>query len=108
MSVAKDGIWIIDINGNTVYANERMAEILGTSPSAMIGQASFAYIYPEDQKAAQQLFEAKKDGGIDPFHFRLRRKDGTAVWVDVQGTPMYNATRKFTGIVGTFSVSPGG
>jgi PAS domain S-box-containing protein len=53
----------------------------------------------------QRLFDAKKRGDINPFHFRLRCKDGSEVWVDVQGTPMYNAAGRFTGIVGTFSVS---
>jgi PAS domain S-box-containing protein len=44
----RDGIWIIDADAQTIYANERMAEILGTSPAEMIGQPSFAYLFPED------------------------------------------------------------
>jgi hypothetical protein len=43
----------------------------------MVGGASFAYVY-----------------------FKLRRKDGSAIWVDVQGTPMHNAAGVFTGIIG--------
>jgi PAS domain-containing protein len=31
MGKVADGIWIIDKAGNTVFANDRMAEILGTS-----------------------------------------------------------------------------
>jgi PAS domain S-box-containing protein len=105
MEKQPDGIWIIGADTKTVYANERMAEILGTSPSEMVGLASFAYVYPEDVDAAQRLFDAKVRGDTKPFHFRLRRKDGSAVWVDVQGTPMHNAAVEFKGIVGTFSVS---
>ena len=82
-----------------------MADILGTNPAEMIGQPSFAYVFAEDVSAAQKLFESKKQGDFNPFHFRLRCKDGSAVEVDVQGTPMYNAAGKFNGIVGTFSVS---
>ena len=81
-----------------------MAEILGTSPSEMVGRPSFAYVFPEDVEAAQR-FEAKVRGDKKPFHFRLRRMDGSAVWVDVQGTPMHNAAGAFRGIVGTVSVS---
>jgi hypothetical protein len=40
-----------------------------------------------------------------PFQFKLRRKDGSPIWVDVQGTPMHNAAGVFQGIVGTISVS---
>ena len=87
----QDGIWIIGADAKTSYANERMAEILGTSPSEMVGRESFAYVFPEDLNAAQRLFDAKTRGDTKPFHFRLRRKDGLAIWVDVQGTPMHNA-----------------
>lgn len=100
-----DGIWIIGADAKTTYANERMAEILGTSPSEMVGRESFAYVFPEDGDAAQRLFDAKTRGDTKPFHFKLRRKDGSPVWVDVQGTPLYNAEGLFRGIVGTFSVS---
>jgi PAS domain S-box-containing protein len=101
-----DGIWIIDTEARTAFANDRMAEILGTSPSEMTGRPSFEFVFPEDVDAAQKLFEAKIRGDTKPFHFKLRRKDGSAIWVDVQGTPMHNAAGEFRGIVGTFSVSP--
>lgn len=107
MEKRKDGIWIIDSEAITVYASAQMADILGTTPAEMIGQPSFTYIFPEDGDSAKRLFETKKRGGVDPFHFRLRRKDGSAVWVEVQGTAMYNARGQFTGIVGTFSPSTG-
>jgi PAS domain S-box-containing protein len=96
---AKDGIWIIGAYAHTVYANERMAEILGTSPSEMVGHPSFSYVFPEDMAHAQRLFDGKKTGDINPFHFKLRREDGSVVWVDVQGTPMYNAAGVFKGSI---------
>jgi PAS domain S-box-containing protein len=105
MSKQSDGIWIIDPDARTVYANAAMGEILGTTPSDLVGCPSFDYISPEDVPAAQRLFEAKIRGDTNPFHFKLRRKDGTSIWVDVQGTPMHNAAGDFIGIVGTFSVS---
>ncbi len=101
----QDGIWIIDTQARTVYANDRMAEILGSSTQDMKGQLSFEYVFPEDLEAARRLFDFKKRGDSGPFHFKLRRKDGSACWVNVQGTPMYNANGEFKGIVGTFSVS---
>lgn len=105
MEKQPDGIWIIDTEAKTVYANIRMAEILGTTPSEMQGQPSFTYVFPEDVDAARRLFDWKKGGNAAPFHFRLRRKDGSTIWVDVQGTPMKNAAGQFTGIIGTFAVS---
>lgn len=100
-----DGIWIIDSNAQTLYANAAMGQILGLDAADLIGQPSFDYIFPEDAAAAQKLFESKQHGDTNPFHFKLKRKDGSSVWVDVQGTPMRNAAGDFIGIVGTFSVS---
>ena len=79
MEKHQDGIWIIDANGNTLYANQRMAEILGTSEEEMVGQSSFAYVFPEDASAAQGWFKAKQRGDPSPFHFKLRRKDRAPV-----------------------------
>lgn len=100
-------MWIIDADASTVYANSAMCEILGTEASELIGSPSFNYIFPEDADAARSLFESKQRGGMSPFHFRLRRKDGSAVWVDVQGTPMHGPAGEFLGIVGTFRVAAG-
>jgi PAS domain S-box-containing protein len=104
LSTGLEGLWIIDADATTVYANSTMCEILGTDPLELIGAPSFNYIFPEDVEAARELFESKQRGGMSPFHFRLKRKDGSAVWVDVQGTPMHSAGR-FLGIVGTFRVA---
>jgi len=105
MTNDQDGIWIIGPDATTAYVNERMAEILGTTSPEMVGRPSFDYVFPEDIDSAQKLFDAKTRGDAKPFHFKLRRKDGSAVWVDVQGTPMHNAAGEFRGIVGTFSVA---
>jgi hypothetical protein len=61
----------------------------------MIGHPSFAYVFREDVAHAQRLLDGKKLGDINPFHFKLRRKDGSVVCVDVRGTPMYNAAGRF-------------
>ena len=105
METLSDGIWIIDNDAKTAYARQRMATILGTTPAEMIGYSSFDFVFPEDVPAAQQLFGRKKNGDTEPFHFRLRRKDGSAISFIVQGTPMFNEAGKFNGVVGTFTVS---
>jgi PAS domain S-box-containing protein len=96
------GIWVIDDSAKTVYANERMAEILGTTVAELSGKHSFDYVFPEDASAAQRLFEAKQKGDSNPFRFRLRRQDGSPVWVEVQGSPGEDSQGNFR-IVGTFT-----
>lgn len=103
-SHGRDGIWIIDANANTLYANGRMAEILGTTVADLIGKPSFEYVFPKDIERAQRLFNRKKDGNSAPFNFHLRRKNGSQIAVDIQGTPLQKPGGEFIGIVGTFRV----
>ena len=105
MATQPDGIWIIDSDARTLYGNAAMAEILGTTTTELIGKPSFQYVFAEDVNTAQKLFDSKQRGDPSPFHFKLRRKDGSSIWVEVLGTPMRNAKGEFIGIVGTFSVS---
>jgi len=102
---AQHGLWIVNDEAHTLFANERMAEILGTTQTDLAQRNSFDYIYPEDLPAAERLFRLKTSGNRLPFHFKLRRKDGMPVWVHVQATPMFNVEGRFTGIVGTFTVA---
>jgi PAS domain S-box-containing protein len=103
MRPRNDGIWIIDDTARTVYANDRMAEILGISTSELAGAHSFDFIFSDDTEDAARLFNSKKAGSLEPFRFKLRRRDGSAVSVHVQGTPLKNAAGEFTGVVGTFT-----
>jgi PAS domain S-box-containing protein len=98
------GIWIIDAEARTVYANNAMCEILGTSATKLASTDSLRFVFPEDLPAAQRLFSSKQAGSSAPFRFKLRREDGSSIWVDVQGTPLYTSDGQFDGIVGTFTV----
>jgi len=103
---ASAGIWIIDPHGNTKFVSQRMAEILGESKEALERGNSFDYIYPEDMDAARRLHQAKHKGDLNPYRFRLRRADGSPVWVEVQGTPLFE-DGKMSVVVGTFQVVEG-
>ena len=103
----RDGIWIIDAQANTLHANDRMAEILGTTVTELTGKSSFEHVFPKDVERAQGLFSRKKSGDSEPFFFHLRRADGSPIGVDVQGTPMHGTGGEFIGIVGTFRVVEG-
>jgi PAS domain S-box-containing protein len=79
-----------------------MAELLGTTVEDIVGKSSFEFVYPEDVEAARRLFDGKSRGNMSPFEFRIRRKDGTPVWVTVNGTPMRDESGQFSGVIGTF------
>lgn len=108
MADAADGIWVINDSGKTIYANERMAAILGVPRAALNGVDSFEFVYPEDQESARQMFGRKSQGDTTTFTFRLRKHDGSPIWTKIQGTPMHDSKGRFSGIVGTFTVIDSG
>ena len=98
----RDGIWTTNADGRTVYANQRMAQMLGTTVAAMLGQLSFGFVFPEDVQLAKRLFDTHKRGDSKHFQFRLRRTDGSSAWVSVSNTPMFSHS-EFQGILAFFS-----
>src|SRR5712692_7420502 len=56
-------IWKINAGGCTVYANQRMAEMLGTTVDAMLGQLSFRFVFPEDVEVAKRTVRCEKTRG---------------------------------------------
>ena len=73
IETAGQGIWVIDDNGRTSYANPRFGEILGLPPSQLIGRPLSEFLVDDD--ASWSGSEAQPD----PFawhEIRLRGGDG--------------------------------
>ncbi|MBD2256003.1 PAS domain S-box protein [Pseudanabaena sp. FACHB-2040] len=81
VETANEGIWVIDPEGITLYANPRMGEILGCAAEDLVGQSAFDFVFEEDQQEAKQRFAERLQGVRSRSEFRLRRCDRTPVWI---------------------------
>src|SRR5215813_13653971 len=82
------GIWVVDPQGRTIFSNRRMADLLGIEFEAMAGQSCFECVYPEELEDAQRHFARGLGGDQQPFDFRLRRADGSPIWVSISCMPI--------------------
>ena len=98
-----EGIWIVDPEGRTIFSNQRMADLLGVDFASMPEQSCFACVFPEDAEDARRNFERTLAGDRRPFDFRLRRADGSPLWVAISCMPMQNIAGSPTGLLGLFS-----
>jgi PAS domain S-box-containing protein len=98
-----DGILIVDANARTLYASKRMAEILGASRADMLGRRFFRYVFLEDVSALR-LFDSQNYGDTNRFRFRLYKEDGSAIWVEMLGSPLLDVSEKVVGTIGVFKV----
>jgi len=70
---------------NYIYASPANYRLLGFTPEELMGQHGLGLVHPEDLEYTQALLaEGLKKGSITG-EFRERKKDGSYIWVDVQG-----------------------
>ncbi|HEY7335968.1 MAG TPA: PAS domain S-box protein [Bryobacteraceae bacterium] len=98
-----EGIWVVDPQGLTIFSNPRMAEILGTDFESMSGRSCFECVFPEELEDAQRQFARCLAGDRRPFDFRLRRADGSPIWVSISCMPVHDDAGVPVGLLGLFS-----
>ena len=103
VETAHEGIWIIGKDARTIFANQRMAELLGTTVDQLVNRHSFDYLFDEDRDEAEKLFARKMEGDREPFEFRLRQTDGTTIWARISGVPMTDEHGEIKGLLGMFT-----
>ena len=101
-----EGIWMVDVWGTTVFANQKMAEILGYSVTDMIGMSAFAFVTEEDIDTMQQYLQRRKRGIRETFELELFHKSGARIHTLVAATPITDATGTFQGsLAGVLDIS---
>ncbi|MES2047382.1 MAG: diguanylate cyclase [Pseudomonadota bacterium] len=91
---AREGIWLIDKAGNTVFANQRLGEMLGRQPQEMLGLPLLDFIEADDRDAMREQLALQLDEQVNAQlsaypasqtlldnmkTFRLRHQDGSVL-----------------------------
>ena len=70
------GILETDVDGSVTYANERMAEIAGTHPEALLGRGWIDFIEPEDRLGSLEELKDWDGEGVKTWQCRIRTPKG--------------------------------
>lgn len=84
-----DMITAVDTAGQRTFVSGASREILGYEPEELIGQEPLALVHEEDRELVINLFLRTRtlgDGGSEQY--RVTRKDGSTLWVEVSGRRM--------------------
>jgi PAS domain S-box-containing protein len=90
VAASPDGLWVLDEHGRTIFANARMAEMLGRDPDDMVGFSAFDAL---DEVGKEQLrehlqeLETKGEPG-DDLECSLLDAEGHRFWALVSHTPL--------------------
>lgn len=95
-------VWIIDIDLNLTYANDRWLEFSGLPREKSLGDSWKYWVHPDDViRVAGEMEHVRRAESAHTTELRYRAKDGTYRWHLVQAAPFYNARGEFKGWAGT-------
>jgi len=98
-----EGIVYCDRDDIVLHVSPKACEILGFSASEMVGEHIEKLIVPEESKALLHERTARRLVGIsESYEIKLRRKDGSDLWVEMNASPMRDAEGKIIGTLGSF------
>jgi PAS domain S-box-containing protein len=93
VELSQEGIWVIDEDNKTTFANDAMANMLGYQREEMIGMELFDFMDDEGRKISERNIEKRKNGITEQHDFVFLKKDGTKVWVIISTTPIFKDGR---------------
>ncbi|MBR9988445.1 MAG: PAS domain S-box protein [Gemmatimonadetes bacterium] len=99
-----EGICLTDLDDRVLYANSRLAEMLGYSQDELTGVIiSRELAAPEDRAQVSEQHARRATGVSSRYQARYIRADGSPIWVEIHGTPMRGADGSVNGTVGVIS-----
>lgn len=103
---SKQGLWDWDLVTNEVHFNDTFAELHGYAPDEVSNSFSFweEHIHSADRSIFHDYIEDAKDPSTSKsaaFDFKGIRKDGTSVWLRLQGEIVSFSGKKPLRMIGT-------
>lgn len=88
VELAEEGIWVIDGNARTTYANRAMARMLSYSELEMFGRSLFDFMEAGEKQKALDNVERRKQGISEKHEFKFKTKDGKDIWTYMSTNPV--------------------
>ncbi|TSA82049.1 PAS domain S-box protein [Deinococcus detaillensis] len=72
------------LDGSVIYASPTAQDLLGYNSEDLLGPDPLHHVHEEDLPALEQAFQRRFTAAFEheKFEYRLRRRDGTYVWVE--------------------------
>ena len=96
VDTANEGIWILDKEFITSFANARLSQILGYNQVEMIGQPIETFLFEENQDKLAGIKE-KLCGSPNNYEQKWKNKNGSEVWTIVSSSPLFDESSNDSG-----------
>ncbi len=92
---AHEGVFRYDASRRVIYANRRVAELLGRPLGEVIGSDATGLTHVSDLKARERI-ELRSEGASQ-YEVRLATPEGREVWVLASAAPIFDAEGRYDG-----------
>ena len=100
VETAGEGIWLLDAAQHIAFVNPRIAQWLGVSEAAMQGRPVDDFMDPEEAARCRAALDAQAGGDGAAIELRLRRIDGSPMWVSLSTRPIFDDAGRPSGALG--------
>ena len=101
LAVAQEGVWVVDEDGHTLYANEAMAEILGVTVDEVLAGAMWDFVDEDTERLLRTSLAARLAGESSHSELAFTRRDGDRRTLSISSAPLLGSDGSFVAAVGT-------
>ncbi|MEN6290735.1 MAG: PAS domain S-box protein, partial [Methanobacterium sp.] len=83
---AHEGIWSVDCEGNTLFVNPRMADMLGYTVDEMLKMHLLSFMDEKNAKIVKSHVKNYRDIAEGLYEFKFTKKDGKNIHVNIDVT----------------------
>lgn len=96
-----DGVWVLNTDAATNYANETMAAMLGYTVDELIDRPLFDFVAPDGQPVIANSIRNLQPGVVQQHDLKLHHKNGRDLWVLLKIGLLIDENDQQTGILTT-------
>ncbi len=100
VDTASEGIWLLDASNHLVFVNPRIAQWLGLSEEAMRGRPVDDFMDADEAARCRAALAAQGTGEGNTIELRLRRVDGSPMWVSLSTRTIVDDAGRASGALG--------
>ncbi len=90
----------LSLEGVFQYASPSYKPVTGHDPEALVGQSGLQFVHPDDLPGVVAALQEKiASGNAVHLQFRYRCADGSYLWFDAIGNPLYDSAGQVSGLI---------
>ncbi len=92
-----DGFWVLDAQGRILFANEKLASLLGYGVPELVGTSAFDLFDEANCEVFFKQIDDRLEGVAGSYEIQMMKRDGEQITCLIRGAPRFNAEGHCTG-----------